>query len=127
VLAGFDCDYTRYPGSEAQALFFRHYMAASGAAGDNSADGATLSDEQLARFSAEANLFALASHIYWGVWALIQARCVIAHAHRYTATSPGHHHQQQQQAMAISQPSSSQETQYMLCHKITTHAQVLSH
>lgn len=25
--AGFDCDYSLYPLPEAQALFFRHYMA----------------------------------------------------------------------------------------------------
>jgi ethanolamine kinase len=28
----------------------------------------------LARLSAEANVYALASHIYWGVWSLVQAR-----------------------------------------------------
>jgi len=29
---------------------------------------------ELLRMEAEANLFSLASHIYWGVWSLIQAR-----------------------------------------------------
>lgn len=32
------------------------------------------SEQQLAAMVAEADLFSLASHIYWGVWALIQAR-----------------------------------------------------
>ncbi|KAF5832967.1 kinase-like domain-containing protein [Dunaliella salina] len=33
-----------------------------------------VSQDTLDRLSAEANLFALASHAYWGIWALIQAR-----------------------------------------------------
>ena len=32
-----------------------------------------LSQQQLEAISAEVNAFALASHIYWGVWAIIQA------------------------------------------------------
>ena len=67
---GFDCDYSLYPSPEAQALFLRAYMSE---AGD---DAAPLSPEQLAKLSAEANLFALASHAYWGIWALVQARWV---------------------------------------------------
>ena len=67
--AGFDCDYTRYPASDAQRLFFRHYMAAQ--AGST---GSAVSEEVLTQLEAEANVFALASHAYWGVWALIQAR-----------------------------------------------------
>jgi ethanolamine kinase len=33
-----------------------------------------LSEEELEALSAEANVFALASHVYWGVWAIVQAR-----------------------------------------------------
>mmetsp|Transcript_13939 Transcript_13939/g.37215 ORF Transcript_13939/g.37215 Transcript_13939/m.37215 type:complete len:456 (+) Transcript_13939:67-1434(+) len=139
--AGFDCDYSQYPGPEAQALFFRHYTASepspfphqptphieagdgakrsrdspAGCPVDCSSTAAALlappyssvtsddlvearqenghgqqqqqqqghqqtqepeevSQDMLDRLSAEANLFALASHAYWGIWALIQAR-----------------------------------------------------
>ncbi len=63
--AGFECDYSRYPDSAAQRLFFKHYLSGKKIAVD---------DLLLSRLEAEANLFSLASHIYWGVWALIQAR-----------------------------------------------------
>lgn len=121
VCTGFDCDYSAYPGPEAQALFFQHYMAAdrelrsraavaaaggaaagtggqgsqgsaavaegagqgadglagaSAGAGQQQGEGEALSEQELERLMAEANLFALASHQYWGVWALIQARWV---------------------------------------------------
>lgn len=69
--AGFECDYTRYPGLEAQALFFSHYFAP-----DGSDEPVQLSAEELKKLSAEANLYALVSHVYWGIWALIQARWV---------------------------------------------------
>ena len=36
--------------------------------------GGTASDAELDLLMAEANVFALTSHVYWGVWALIQAR-----------------------------------------------------
>lgn len=83
--AGFECDYSRYPSPQQQHLFFRHYLAAgafsqrtvSGSGGDDQEDACASSDPSLLmleRMEAEANLFALASHIYWGVWALIQAR-----------------------------------------------------
>ncbi|KAG2428047.1 hypothetical protein HXX76_012031 [Chlamydomonas incerta] len=85
--AGFDCDYTRFPTLEQQAAFFRHYLkpgelqalaAAArarrpaelgGAAPQAAAEAAAL--EGLA---AEACIYALASHAYWGVWSFIQAR-----------------------------------------------------
>lgn len=59
----------RYPTKEQQGLFFRHYLA------DPSSDStptAQLTPEQLDQLSAEANVWALASHIFWGVWAIIQ-------------------------------------------------------
>lgn len=66
--AGFECDYSRYPDTQQQHLFFRHYLQAG------STGRPDPSSEQLERLEAETNVFALASHIYWGVWALIQAR-----------------------------------------------------
>jgi ethanolamine kinase len=63
--AGFDCDYSLYPSASLQKAFFRSYLAGS----DEPADEAALD-----LLVAEANLYSLASHIYWGVWALVQAR-----------------------------------------------------
>ncbi|GAQ88641.1 Ethanolamine kinase [Klebsormidium nitens] len=64
--AGFDCDYSLYPDRDAQYLFFRHYIAPE--------DPASVPESELANFYVEANCFALASHLYWGVWALVQAK-----------------------------------------------------
>ncbi|KAI8475730.1 MAG: putative ethanolamine kinase 1 [Monoraphidium minutum] len=66
--AGFECDYSRYPSRENQALFFSHYLAPPGA------PPLTLAPSQLDALCAEADVFALASHLFWGMWALIQAR-----------------------------------------------------
>jgi hypothetical protein len=57
----------RYPGRDKQALFFSHYLGPPGAP-------AALSEAQLDALCAEADVFALASHIYWGIWAVVQAR-----------------------------------------------------
>ncbi|GBF91539.1 hypothetical protein Rsub_04279 [Raphidocelis subcapitata] len=65
--AGFECDYTRYPDREKQALFFSHYFGSP-------SGPAPLDAPRLERLCAEADVFALASHIYWGVWAVVQAR-----------------------------------------------------
>lgn len=80
--AGFDCDYSRYPDRAAQALFFGHYMAEDAAVkkmgqppGAESQDVPVVhSDAQLDKLCAEADLFALVSHTFWGIWALVQAR-----------------------------------------------------
>ncbi len=69
--AGFECDYSLFPSAEAQDLFLRHYMADPST---NLQQPADVNHDMLRRLRAEANAFALASHMYWGVWALIQAR-----------------------------------------------------
>ena len=56
-----------YPDRERQALFFRHYFGRAGRP-------KRLSEAKLSRLCAEANVFALASHLFWGVWAVVQAR-----------------------------------------------------
>ncbi|GBG74702.1 hypothetical protein CBR_g19107 [Chara braunii] len=63
--AGFDCDYTLYPSKEAQWFFIKHYLCP-----DSPEDA---QESEIERLYVEANVFALASHIYWGVWALLQA------------------------------------------------------
>lgn len=65
--AGFDCDYSRYPSAQQQRKFLSCYMAAMPGDGP-------VAEEALQKAAVEANAFALASHQYWGVWALIQAR-----------------------------------------------------
>lgn len=65
--AGFECDYSRYPGREQQALFFSHYFAQEAGA------PAALSAGELDELCAEADAFSLASHLFWGVWAVVQA------------------------------------------------------
>ncbi|KAG9459663.1 hypothetical protein H6P81_004171 [Aristolochia fimbriata] len=64
--AGFDCDYTLYPAKEAQNHFFRHYL--------NPDNPQEVSSEDLEVIYVETNTFALASHLYWALWALIQAK-----------------------------------------------------
>jgi hypothetical protein len=39
-------------------------------------EGVQLSVEEVERLGCEADLFSLASHAYWGIWALVQARSV---------------------------------------------------
>uniref|UniRef100_A0A7R9YXN4 ethanolamine kinase n=1 Tax=Chlamydomonas euryale TaxID=1486919 RepID=A0A7R9YXN4_9CHLO len=67
--AGFECDYSRYPDTAAQWTFFRHYLSA-----DKPPEVSAPTEDELSRLEAETNVFALASHVYWGVWSLIQAR-----------------------------------------------------
>ncbi|KAJ2260893.1 hypothetical protein GGI01_002679 [Coemansia sp. RSA 376] len=62
--AGFECDYSRYPAKSAQLQWFKTYLDHLGQ--DSSPAG-------LEAVYHEVNLFQLASHFYWGVWALVQA------------------------------------------------------
>ncbi|KAK2646019.1 hypothetical protein Ddye_021214 [Dipteronia dyeriana] len=64
--AGYDCDYSLYPNKEEQYHFFRHYLL------PDKPDEA--SDKDLEAFYVETNTFMLASHIFWALWALIQAK-----------------------------------------------------
>ncbi|RKP26588.1 choline/ethanolamine kinase [Syncephalis pseudoplumigaleata] len=62
--AGFECAYERYPTKEAQLPWLRQYLTSA---------GATVTDATLETLYREVNQFALASHFYWGLWALVQA------------------------------------------------------
>ncbi|TXG61294.1 hypothetical protein EZV62_012657 [Acer yangbiense] len=64
--AGYDCDYSLYPNKEEQYHFFRHYLL------PDKPD--EVSDKDLEALYVEANTFMLASHIFWALWALIQAK-----------------------------------------------------
>lgn len=66
--AGFDCFYEQYPDDAQQRLFLRTYAQASGLVGESGGD------DVIDALVVEANVFSLASHLYWGIWALIQAK-----------------------------------------------------
>ncbi|XP_078432353.1 protein kinase superfamily protein isoform X2 [Wolffia australiana] len=66
--AGFECDYNLYPSKDMQYIFFRHYLQA-----DKTTVHEQISEEDLESLYVETSVFMLASHIYWAIWALIQA------------------------------------------------------
>ena len=70
--AGFDCDYRRYPDDAQQRAFLAAYAAGEGGAPPDPAPASPEVDALVV----EANVFSLASHLYWGIWALIQAKRV---------------------------------------------------
>ncbi|KAM3378909.1 putative ethanolamine kinase [Capsicum galapagoense] len=64
--AGYDCDYSLYPSKDEQFHFFRHYL--------DSDRPNEVSDEDLEALYVETSRYMLASHLYWALWALIQAK-----------------------------------------------------
>ncbi|KAL8480244.1 hypothetical protein ACS0TY_026461 [Phlomoides rotata] len=64
--AGYDCDYRMYPSKDEQYNFFRHYLRP-----DRPNE---VLDKELEALYAETNTYMLASHLYWALWALIQAK-----------------------------------------------------
>ena len=105
--AGFDCDYTRYPGPDVQRSFIREYLME--AAGSNAepvrppfetleaalvqfrlsgVDIADMSlmlnmamwrlqgDAEVEALLKETNVCALASHLFWGLWSVLQVTAV---------------------------------------------------
>ncbi|XP_022755119.1 probable ethanolamine kinase isoform X1 [Durio zibethinus] len=64
--AGYDCDYSLYPSKDEQYHFFRHYLLPE--------KPYEVSENDLEALYVETNTFMLASHLYWALWALIQAR-----------------------------------------------------
>ncbi|XP_061374829.1 probable ethanolamine kinase isoform X1 [Gastrolobium bilobum] len=64
--AGFECDYDLYPNMNEQYHFFRHYIQP-----DRPHE---VSEKDLETLYVEANTYALASHLFWALWGLIQAK-----------------------------------------------------
>lgn len=58
--AGFDCDYSKYPTREAAIDFSKAYFGQD-------------STEDVEQAVTEANVYALAAHMYWGTWSILQA------------------------------------------------------
>lgn len=63
--AGFACDYDRYPERSTQIVWLEAYW--------HEFYGAAPDQLQLTSLYQEVNMFALAAHFYWGLWALMQA------------------------------------------------------
>ncbi|CAG8547481.1 12040_t:CDS:2 [Acaulospora morrowiae] len=64
---GIACDYSLYPTKEFQLQFLEQYLRAY------NPDASVVTAERINELYREANKFALASHFYWGTWALLQA------------------------------------------------------
>ncbi|XP_050364912.1 probable ethanolamine kinase [Argentina anserina] len=64
--AGYECDYSLYPNKEEQYHFFRHYLGPD--------KPQEVSDKDLEALYVETNTYMLASHLYWALWGLIQAK-----------------------------------------------------
>jgi ethanolamine kinase len=62
--AGFDCDYGKYP--DCAEEFVSSYLGVY--------NGVKPSAEAVARVVKEANVYALAAHLYWGAWSMLQAK-----------------------------------------------------
>ncbi|KAI4376657.1 hypothetical protein MLD38_014395 [Melastoma candidum] len=64
--AGYDCDYSLYPSKDEQYHFLRHYLLPG--------NGQEVTDKDIEALHVETNTYMLASHLYWALWALIQAK-----------------------------------------------------
>lgn len=85
--AGFECEYWRYPTKEFQMKWYEWYLTENNNGGKKkkttrlyqlkqpwaNIDIVKPSQQDKDRLYKEVNGFSLASHYYWGLWALIQA------------------------------------------------------
>ncbi|KAH8551020.1 kinase-like domain-containing protein [Umbelopsis sp. PMI_123] len=63
--AGFECNYDNYPNKAFQMQWFEWYLTAS--------QGSQPTEEEKEKLYQEVEHYSLASHLYWGLWALCQA------------------------------------------------------
>ncbi|XP_036373411.1 ethanolamine kinase 1 [Megalops cyprinoides] len=66
-----EVDYSKYPGRELQLQWLRAYLEAYKEYKDQGAD---VTHTEVEVLYVQVNRFALASHFFWGLWALIQAQ-----------------------------------------------------
>ncbi|TQE02342.1 hypothetical protein C1H46_012111 [Malus baccata] len=64
--AGYECDYSLLPNKDEQYHFLRHYIQPT--------NPHEVSDKDLEALYVEANTYMLASHLYWALWGIIQAK-----------------------------------------------------
>jgi len=62
---GFELDHSKFPSKDQQLQFYQAYLKESA--------GAEPTDQQLHALYVEVNKFVLCSHMFWSVWALVQA------------------------------------------------------
>ena len=72
--AGFECDYSRYPSEEEKRTFVRGYLEELSISGYDHVEDDERREELTTDLIVEADTYALASHLFWAVWAIIQAR-----------------------------------------------------
>ncbi|KAG8518071.1 Ethanolamine kinase 2 [Galemys pyrenaicus] len=61
-----EVDYCRYPGRETQLQWLRYYLQAQ--------KGTAVTPREVEQLYVQVNKFALASHFFWALWALIQSQ-----------------------------------------------------
>ncbi|GAA5810138.1 hypothetical protein MFLAVUS_003557 [Mucor flavus] len=64
--AGFECEYWRYPTKQFQLQWFDWYLTENN-------NGVKPTSAEKEKLFEEVNAFSLASHFYWGLWAMVQA------------------------------------------------------
>ncbi|KAM2965615.1 hypothetical protein FF1_026153 [Malus domestica] len=64
--AGYECDYSLLPNKDEQYHFLRHYIQPT--------NPHEVSDKDIEALYVEANTYMLASHLYWALWGIIQAK-----------------------------------------------------
>lgn len=78
--AGLDCDWSRYPTAEQRRAFARAYLSEADECSPSSRKKNASpsrppqppSEERVAAFVAQAELFSLAAHLFWTAWARVQ-------------------------------------------------------
>ncbi|KAJ3013204.1 hypothetical protein HKX48_005896 [Thoreauomyces humboldtii] len=63
--AGFDCDWALYPSKEVQIPWLRAYLEAG--------SSEAVSEAEVEALFREVSKFSLAAHVFWSIWALVQA------------------------------------------------------
>ncbi|XP_061570871.1 ethanolamine kinase 1 [Cololabis saira] len=66
-----EVDYSHYPTRDFQLQWLRSYLEAYK---EHKGQGDAVTDEEVETLYVQVNQFALASHFFWGLWALIQAK-----------------------------------------------------
>ncbi|KAJ3207796.1 hypothetical protein HDU67_007208 [Dinochytrium kinnereticum] len=64
--AGFDCDWGLYPSEAYQRVWLAGYLTSS--------NGTEPAECEVSKLYAEVNKYALAAHMFWGIWALVQSQ-----------------------------------------------------
>jgi len=68
---GYECDWKQFPTAEHQKLFIKHYLTTFH---EKSGSKKTVNDKEIDDLYKEVQAFILMSHLFWGIWALVQAR-----------------------------------------------------